>query len=133
MKFAKPNADQMDNSADSRLACQAHNCPRNWSVDGPSGRLCSEHAWADVMDWGAITARIVSGQLMARAKRYEEPPAPMTDEQKRRTILRFKDIMGNANKDPRGWAKRLQQKEAEGKPLSAIQKKAWREALRVTA
>lgn len=132
MKFAKPHSDQTDNLHDDRLACQAHNCPANWSVDGQNGRLCGAHAWADVLHWGAITAKLTSDRLMAKAKRYEEPPAPMTEAEKRRTVLRFKDIMGNANKDPKGWAKRLQQQEAEGKPLSAIQKKAWREALRVT-
>jgi hypothetical protein len=57
----------------------------------------------------------------------------MTDDEKRRTVLRFKNILGNADKDPKGWAKRLQQQEADGLPLSAVQKKAWREALRVTA
>ena len=133
MKFTKPFVDQTDNLPDTRLACQAHNCPRNWSVDGANGRLCGAHAWADVMEWGSITAGIVSNQLMARARRHEEPPMPMTDAEKRRTILRFKDIMGNADKNPKGWARRLQQQESEGKPLSAIQKKAWREALRVTA
>jgi len=133
MKFSKPFVEQTENLSDARLACQAHNCSRNWAVDGPSGRLCGAHAWADVMDWGSITAKITSDQLMGRVKRYEEPAAPMTDDEKRRTVLRFKNILGNADKDPKGWAKRLQRQEADGAALSPIQKKAWRDVLRVVS
>lgn len=125
------NRDQRiveDAQAEDKLMCQAHNCPNRWSVDAGQGKLCSAHAWADPMDWGAVTSQIHSRQLMGIQKRYEEPVKRMTAEEKLAVLENLKTVL-KGPKDPKAWAHKLRQREGAGESLSRIQKSMWRDAL----
>jgi len=120
---------ESENEAHRALMCVAHNCPNRWTVDAGSGRLCSKHAWADPLDWGAITQQIHAGAF-TKAHRYEEPPRVMTKDEKIGTLLKLKDLF-KMPQDPKDWAYRLQERERKGEKLSEIQRKMYRGALRV--
>lgn len=120
---------EVENEAEKRLMCGAHNCSNRWSVDAGQGRLCSAHAWSDPMDWGRITSEVNSRALM-RQTAYQEPVEPMSLDEKRYVLNEFKKIMAPRN-DHKDWAKRLRQRESDGEILNDIQRKMWRAALRV--
>lgn len=122
---------EKQNEEYNRLNCIAHNCPNRWSVDAGNGRLCSAHAWADPMDWGKITSYENSKVMMATSKSAPEPVEPMSEEEKRFILGEFKKALQAMNKDPKAWAHKLRQREADGDSLSLIQRKMWREALGV--
>jgi hypothetical protein len=125
---------QMENDIDAeqRLMCQAHNCVNRWSVESGSGRLCSAHAWADPMDWGSVTRQEASKALVGHVSKTHEPMEPMSVEEKKYILERFKEVMQTTSKDHKAWAHRLRQREKDGDRMSDYQKKAWREALKVT-
>ena len=122
---------EKQNEEYNRLNCIAHNCPNRWSVDAGNGRLCSAHAWADPMDWGRISSYESSKALMATGKAGFEPLEPLSEEEKRYILGEFKKALQAMNKDPRGWAHRLREREASGDTLSLVQRKMWRDALGV--
>lgn len=123
------NEIEKDVEASKALMCVAHNCPNRWSVDAGSGRLCSKHAWADPLDWGAITQQINAGAF-TKVHRYTEPAEPMTKEQKIATLLKLKDLF-KMPQEPKSWAYRLQERDRNGEKLSDLQRKMYREALRI--
>ena len=129
MSFAKPFVKRDDDEGGyAALMCKAHECPNRWSVS--SKMLCGAHAWADPKTWEMIT----TGELQAFARRsWPKPPAPeaepMTNEQKMAVLKYLRDLSAPLN-DPRAWAKKLKQREADGEILSMVQQKAWREVLR---
>lgn len=114
--------------SESKLMCQAHNCPNKWSVN-TGGRLCSAHAWADPMDWGAVTQRILSSQF-TRVQPIPEPIEPMTTEEKRYVLRELANSL-KAPKDYKAWAHNLKRREEAGEQLSPLKRKMWRDALRV--
>lgn len=132
MSFQPANVKRIeaDMDAESKLMCQAHNCPNRWSVDIGHGKLCSAHAWADPMDWGMITGEINSRRITGLTHR--EPPAnnPIPLEEKLE-ILNIMRTLFKVPQDPKAWAHRLRERERNGETLSKVQRDAWREALRV--
>lgn len=116
--------------SENKLMCQAHNCPNRWSVDAGNGRLCSAHAWADPMDWGAITQRIHSAQFTKVSRAPEPPMDPMTPEEKRYVLQRLAEAF-KAPKDYKAWAYALKAREEAGEQLSPLKRKMWRTALKV--
>lgn len=115
--------------AESKLMCQAHNCPNKWSVDAGQGRLCSAHAWADPMEWGAVTQRIHSAQFTKTTK-YQEPMEPMTLEEKKYVLQQLAAAF-KAPKDYKAWAHNLKAREESGEDLTPLKRQMWRSALKV--
>jgi hypothetical protein len=117
------------------LFCQAQGCPRKWSVDAGSGRLCGAHAFADTDDWPRITEELQRSNFERQfeRERVEQPePAPkLTKEEKIEILNRLRKLVNGEAKDHRAWAKRLREREEAGEVLSLTQRKAWREALHV--
>lgn len=125
-----PKNFESEMEAESKLMCQAHNCPNRWSVDIGHGKLCSAHAWADPMDWGVITGEINSRNITS-LQRHEEPVSnPISLEEKIETLKLLKTLF-KTPQDPKAWAHRLRERERNGENLSRVQRDAWREALRV--
>lgn len=122
---------EKENEEYNRLNCIAHNCPNRWSVDAGNGRLCSAHAWADPMDWGKITVYENSKAMMASKKANFEAIEPLSEGEKGFILGEFKKALQTMNKDPKAWAHKLREREANGDSLSLIQRKMWREALGV--
>lgn len=122
---------EKENEEYNRLDCIAHNCPNRWSVDAGNGRLCSAHAWADPMDWGRISSYESSKSLMGGKKDDFDPMEPLSDGEKRYILGEFKKALQTMNKDLKGWAHRLREREANGDALSLVQRKIWRDALGV--
>lgn len=126
-----------DNEAEQALMCSAHGCPNRWSVDGPSGRCCSAHAWAPTGHWPGITAQqneTATQRAFAAAQRSASiddaghrtrPASP--DE--REAIARA--LQGGAKARGVQWAKRLLVREGKGERLTLAQREMWRDALMV--
>jgi len=124
----KPAA-KVETETESNLSCQAHNCPRSWSVAIGGSKLCSAHAWADPIDWGAITSRINSARI-SRNMGYQEPMEPMTPDEKRYVLQRLAGSL-KSPKDYKAWAHRLKEREERGDRLTAVQQQMWRSVLKV--
>lgn len=119
---------ESDQQALSAIKCAAHGCPNNWTVDAGQSKLCSRHAWADPLDWGAITQEIHAGAF-TRINKTQEPVRRLTKDQKIDTLLKLKDVL-KAPVDPKEWAVRLRDREMGGDKLTEMQRKAWRAALK---
>ena len=110
----------------SELQCTAFECPNRWSVD-IGRKLCSAHAWAEPHEWAKITQGLYSASI-SRIKPYQEPIKPLTEQEKREAIQRIHNL---PPVDPKKWAYKLKAREESGEHLSLVQKKAWREALKM--
>lgn len=122
------------------LLCGAFECPMEWTVD-KGGKFCSHHAWAESHDWPKITAwlksKVVMGTLPTFKSvsgaggylppRHEEKTA-YTPDMKAAALQKLATWV---KPDPKAWAYKLKAREESGEHLSLVQKKAWREALRV--
>ena len=122
-----------DIAAERRLMCVAHGCPNRWSVDiGTGGAMCSAHAWADRKNWPSITdeqlRRIAARQDVPQKK----PPVPMTDAQKRATLLALRQVITSQPSDPKAWAHRLKARHDAGEKLTQQQVRCYRSALRLS-
>ena len=120
-----------DDASARLLMCAAVGCPNVWTVS--NGRLCSAHAWSDPHAWPRITQEQIDAQT-ERALRntidsQQPAPAPLSLAQKAALIRRLRGLFA-APRDPLGWADALRNRERDGEPLSAVQRAAWREALR---
>jgi hypothetical protein len=118
---------EQDMDTSRKLMCQSHNCPNAWAVDAGNGRLCSEHAWADPIDWGRITASINARKITAYRNEHK-PVKPVSEDEKRSIIGQFRRLMSE-QKNFKQWAYRLKDREQAGEDLSELQKKYWRIAL----
>ncbi|NDD52642.1 hypothetical protein EBZ39_01975 [bacterium] len=118
------------------LLCSAFECPMEWSVD-KGMKLCSHHAWSESHDWPKITewlkSKVVMGTLETFKGKIEQSGYLPLDPYKKTPQKTIKDVLEafKAPKDPKAWAHKLKNREETGQKLSVIQKKAWREALRV--
>ena len=126
-----------DDHAERALMCCAHGCPNRWSVDGPSGRCCSAHAWAPTGHWPGITAQqndaathraFAAAQMSASIDDagHRTRPASPTE---REAISRA--LQGGARARGVQWAKRLLVREGRGDRLTLAQREMWRDALMV--
>lgn len=125
-----------DEQAERTLMCSAHGCPNRWSVDGPSGRCCSAHAWAPSSRWPAITEeqqRAADQRAFERTQRKAWPesmqrPRPATDAER---AAMAKALQGGMKARGVQWAKRLLVREERGDDLTQAQREMWRDALSV--
>ena len=128
--------EQPDEDSGRWLRCSAPDCPLPWSVTGENGNYCSGHAWTDHRDWDAVTRRNFA-ELNARhdrmvAKQIAPRERPLTQAEKTIIANNAREAMREVverRKDPKGWAKRLQELEKSGEKLSTYQRMAWRTAL----
>jgi len=120
----KHESQTEDNHND--LQCTAFECPNRWSVD-KGRKLCSAHAWSEPHEWAKITQGLYSAAIV-KIKRNQDPIRPLTEQEKREAIQRIHNL---PPVDPKKWAYKLKDREESGEHLSQLQKKAWREALRV--
>lgn len=72
MSFVKAATSEKGEDQNS-LLCTAHGCPNLWSVN-MGRKLCSKHAWSDPKDWGLVTQRITTPNLLRR-----DPVKPHTE------------------------------------------------------
>ena len=134
MSFAKPYkplADRINEDADQdrKTMCQAHECPNRWSV-APQ-HLCSAHAWSDPHEWPRITDeqyRLMAARQNA-PKRDPGEARPVSREEIQRARDALRAFAAGQQSDPKGWAKRLRDRERAGEHLSDIQRKMWRGVL----
>jgi hypothetical protein len=123
------------------LLCGAFECPMEWTVDKGS-KLCTHHAWAESHEWPKITAWLKSKVVMGTLPTFKSvssvggylPPRPQektayTPDEKAAAIQKLQAM---PKPDAKAWAYKLKAREEKGDHLSLVQKKAWREALRVT-
>lgn len=115
-----------DVNGDSELMCGANSCPRRWSVDGPQGRLCGAHAFAEPHQWPGITHDL-QRQWPVRSEPTPKPPRRYTLEERRAAIKGMAAIW--TQKPGKCWAEKLQARERAGERLTAAQKDMWRQAI----
>lgn len=135
---AKARAEhaQSNGGDEAQLMCVAHNCPNRWTVDNGGGHLCSAHAFRNPVEWPSITAEQQWNET-ERAQRRNEPridKPPLTLPEKKAILHKLQVLinkMRNSPRDPKAWAYALKGMEEEGLHLSEVQKRAWRDALRV--
>lgn len=109
------------------LMCAADNCPRRWSVQkGGEKGLCSDHAWGLPHDWPRITQSL-HDQDLHRARYHEPKPVKTSTREEALAALRTMRI---GNPDPKAWARQLESRDMSGEKLSAVQVKAYQEALK---
>jgi hypothetical protein len=131
MTSARDRAIADDAGADFALRCRAYGCPRQWSVNFGT-KLCSAHALAiDPREWPRITAALLADE--ADRARFGPPPAAherpsMTKAEGLAALALVREGHLFARQLPRDWAHRLEQAERDGRPLSARQRSAWRQA-----
>ena len=124
-----------DEQSERVLMCSAHGCPNRWSVDGPAGRCCSAHAWAQSRMWPSITARLqdeATQRAFAACQRTEASGEWRTrpaNAQERAAIQRA--LTGGAKARGVQWAKRLLVREGRGESLTLAQREMLRDALLV--
>jgi hypothetical protein len=117
------------------LACAAPHCPNRWTVRTDAGwRLCSAHARSPEGLWNLVS----NAQRQALAEAGLESTAPCWENTERAAaiarerLMRLRADLDNrsaGDRAPWAWARRLQQREAEGEALTDAQRKLWREAL----
>ena len=140
MSYKNTAADRRisdDDHAERALMCSAHGCPNRWSVDGPSGRCCSAHAWAPTGQWPVITAQqdaAATQRAFLASQKGESGDAPAhrtrpASPAERDAIARA--LQGGARAKGVQWAKRLLVREGKGKRLTLAQREMWRDALMV--
>lgn len=93
------------------LACSAHGCPLNWSVDA-GGRLCSYHAWEPAQAWPRITDDLKTYGAWSLSKKKE---------------VDYKSYPGH----PKAWAMRLKDRHDAGEKLSKFQIESYKTALKL--
>ena len=146
---------QPGNAPHLRPACMAQGCPCDASiydsvVGEPKNGLCRYHALGERRSWPAITEVLRAGPLDDASLRTRIPswmrfyaadrPEPVLDrfsgtsaEIRAFHIAKCREILarpGAILHDPsRGWARKLQAREAAGETLLPVQRRVWREAL----
>ena len=115
-----------DVNADAELMCGAHGCPRRWTVEGPQGRLCGAHAFADPHKWPGITNDL-QRQWPVRSEPTPKPPRRYTQEERRGAVQKLAAIW--TQKPGKGWAEKLKAREQAGERLTAAQRDMWRQAI----
>lgn len=117
-----------DESTDERtLMCRASGCPHRWSVNFEVP-LCSAHSrCTSPQEWPRVTQAL----LDAEADRAMNPPQKPAERYatKEEGLAALEKLRQMGRGDPRRWAKVLKRREERGRPLSAFQRAAWREAL----
>ena len=110
---------------DRALMCSAAGCPNRWSVDAGGGRLCSAHAWASHHEWPSITneqldaetQRAIDAQTPREAQRFVKPdPVKLS-----RYLAKLAAGIRDAQRDPRGWARALRERQEAGERLTQAQ------------
>lgn len=119
---------------DGALMCRVGGCPNPWSIDGPNGRCCSAHAWAQPHQWGRITDEQLDAQArraMRAAADDERKPRqrPLSTEAKRAIGQKLR--LAIRQQGGRQWAHNLRDREQRGERLTEAQRSMWREALGV--
>lgn len=121
-----------DLEIDRSLLCAAGGCPNRWAVDGPVGKCCSSHAWADRHLWPQITQEQLDAETQ-RALEAAAPPEPkryrhFSAAEKREVLQQLRRALG-PRENPREWAHRLRDREQRGEQLSQAQRDMWRSVL----
>lgn len=144
-KAARRDIERDDASEEkaTRGLCRAFGCPERGTISpscvGPAGDTewyCRHHFGEPAHLWPEITRE----RMKAKSKGSSEQPAALEakrtatgaiDVEHYRAQLRsFRGVGAPPSKD---WAWRLKQLEDDGKPISEVQRSAWRAALRVSA
>ncbi|ALV06681.1 hypothetical protein [Roseateles depolymerans] len=118
---------------DAALMCRVGGCPNPWSVDGPAGRCCSAHAWAQPHQWARITDEQLDAQARRAMRASQEQPKPrkrpMTIDEKRAIGQKLRQAI--RQQGGRQWAHKLRDREQRGEKLTEAQRSMWRDALGV--
>lgn len=125
-----------DVGLDRETLCTATRCPRRWTVDLGSGRLCSAHAWAQPHHWPQITEELLEADAQrAYRAQYAEPKRerlPLTRTEQLQLLHRLKTaVQRMADRGSLAWAERLKARDEAGERLTLAQRQSYRAALRL--
>lgn len=130
MTSARDRTIADDAGADFALRCRASGCPRPWSVNLGT-KLCSAHALCQsAKEWPRVTERLLEEE--SERALYGPPAAPesrsVTLGEALAALRRVREGHLFKRQVPKDWARRLEEAEKAGRPLSAYQRAAWRQA-----
>jgi len=118
-----------DHGDRSKLMCGATGCPNIWTLD--SSKLCRWHSAAPAHQWPVVTQELLEAVTDAVLERQRPKPVapPLSRADKTAILQKMRGLFVTTAKDPKAWAKALQEREQSGERLSSTQRTMYRAAL----